>query len=49
MLRFADMIADEDLLNHARQAADELLRDFPEAAQAHLLRWMADKHDYLHV
>jgi ATP-dependent DNA helicase RecG len=49
MLRFADIIADEDLLNHARQAADELLRDFPEAAQAHLLRWMADKHDYLHV
>jgi ATP-dependent DNA helicase RecG len=49
MLRFADISADEDLLNHARQAADELLRDFPEAAQAHLQRWMADKHDYLHV
>src|SRR5450830_1223386 len=32
MLRFADISADEDLLNHARQVADELLRDFPEAA-----------------
>ncbi|HEU0282603.1 MAG TPA: ATP-dependent DNA helicase RecG, partial [Gallionella sp.] len=49
MLRFADLGADEDLLNHARQAADELLRDFPEAARGHLRRWMANKHDYLHV
>ena len=49
MLRFADISADEDLLNDARLAADELLRDFPGAAQAHLQRWMANKHDYLHV
>ena len=49
MLRFADISADEDLLNHARQVADELLRDFPDAARAHLQRWMANKHDYLHV
>jgi ATP-dependent DNA helicase RecG len=49
MLRFADISADEDLLNHVRQVADELLRDFPEAARAHLQRWMANKHDYLHV
>ncbi len=49
MLRFADISADEGLLNHARKAADELLRDFPEAARAHLHRWMANKHDYLHV
>ena len=49
MLRFADIGADEDLLNQARQAADELLRDFPEAAQRHLQRWMASRHDYLHA
>ena len=49
MLRFADISEDEDLLNHARQVADELLRDFPDAARAHLQRWMANKHDYLHV
>ncbi len=49
MLRFADISADEDLLNHARRVADELLRDFPDAARAHLQRWMANKHDYLHV
>ena len=49
MLRFADISADEDLLNQARLAADELLRDFPEAARAHLQRWMSGKHDYLRV
>jgi ATP-dependent DNA helicase RecG len=49
MLRFADISDDEDLLNHARLVADELLRDFPDAARAHLQRWMANKHDYLHV
>ncbi|MFZ5524142.1 MAG: ATP-dependent DNA helicase RecG [Pseudomonadota bacterium] len=49
MLRFADIGADEDLLDQARQAADEMLRDFPDAARAHLQRWMASKHDYLHV
>jgi ATP-dependent DNA helicase RecG len=49
MLRFADIDADEDLLTHARTVADELLRDYPEAARGYLHRWMANKHDYLHV
>jgi len=49
LLRFADLSKDEDLLDHARQAADDLLRDFPEAAAAHLQRWLAHRHDYLHV
>jgi ATP-dependent DNA helicase RecG len=49
MLRFADINADEELLDEARQAADELLRDFPDAAHRHLQRWMANKHDYLHA
>ncbi|MDO8207626.1 MAG: ATP-dependent DNA helicase RecG [Gallionella sp.] len=49
MLRFADINADEDLLDHARIVADELLRDYPEAARGYLHRWMANKHDYLHV
>lgn len=47
MLRFADVSSDAELLNSARIIADELLRDFPEAAHAHLLRWMASKHDFL--
>ena len=49
MLRFADIDADEDLLIHARAVADELLRDYPDSARAYLRRWMANKHDYLHV
>jgi ATP-dependent DNA helicase RecG len=49
MLRFADVSEDADLLNSARAIADEMLRDFPDAARAHLQRWMANKSDYLHV
>jgi len=49
MLRFADIGKDENLLEQARQIADELLHDYSGAAQAHLKRWMANKHDYLHV
>ena len=49
MLRFADLTMDEDLLEQARSVADRLLQDHPDAARAHLQRWMANKHDYLHV
>ncbi len=49
MLRFADISADAELLNSARILAEELLRDHPEAAHAHLQRWMASKHDFLHA
>jgi ATP-dependent DNA helicase RecG len=49
MLRFADINEDEALLIHARQIADEILRDYPETARLYLRRWIANKHDYLHV
>jgi ATP-dependent DNA helicase RecG len=49
MLRFADLTEDEDLLEQARLTADELLRDAPDVARAHLQRWMANKHDFLQV
>ncbi len=49
MLRFADVSEDIILLNSAREVADEMLRDFPQQAQAHLQRWMANKQDYLHA
>jgi len=49
MLRFADLTEDEDLLEQARLSADELLRDAPDVARAHLHRWMANKHDFLQV
>ncbi len=47
MLRFADLGTDDKLLDHARNIAEEMLHDFPETAQAHLQRWMANKPDYL--
>ncbi|MDT8364372.1 MAG: ATP-dependent DNA helicase RecG [Nitrosomonas sp.] len=49
LLRFADLEADGDLLNIARETADILLRDYPQAAQAHLDRWLGRKKDYLRV
>ncbi|MBU0690093.1 MAG: ATP-dependent DNA helicase RecG [Gammaproteobacteria bacterium] len=49
MLRFADISEDEALLETAREIADELLREHPDAARAHLQRWMANKHDFLQV
>ena len=49
MLRFADLNEDTALLDQARIVADELLRDHPDAAQAHLQRWMAQRADFLHA
>lgn len=49
MLRFADLQQDMDLLEAARAAAETLLRDYPEAAQRHLQRWLGDKNEYLRV
>jgi ATP-dependent DNA helicase RecG len=49
MLRFADVNEDAALIEIARNMADEMLRDFPAAAHAHLQRWMANKPDYLHA
>jgi len=49
MLRFADINEDAMLLETARTLADELLRDAPDVAHAHLQRWMANKPDFLHA
>lgn len=49
MLRFADITQDEIMIDLARDLADDMLRDYPDAAQAHLQRWMSNKPDYLHA
>ena len=49
LLRFADLTADGALLEAARVAADTLLRDHPDAARAHLARWLGSRSDYLKV
>jgi ATP-dependent DNA helicase RecG len=47
LLRFADLNADLDLLDAAREAAAVLLHEQPAAAQAHLARWLGARHEYL--
>jgi ATP-dependent DNA helicase RecG len=49
MLRFADLTTDVKLLEQARDVADKLLRDDPEAVQAHLARWLESRHELLKV
>ena len=49
MLRFADLALDLDLLDAAREAAEQLLRDEPEIAKGHLARWLGGRNEYLKV
>ncbi|MBA2658392.1 MAG: ATP-dependent DNA helicase RecG [Nitrosospira sp.] len=49
MLRFADLEQDGDLLDAARNVAEELLCDHPEAAKRHLQRWLGKRSEYLRV
>ena len=47
LLRFADLAADEPLLQQARRAAPRLLDADPAAARAHVQRWLGARQDYL--
>jgi ATP-dependent DNA helicase RecG len=47
LLRFADLVADQDLVVLAQDAADRLLRDDGDAAERHLARWMAGREEFL--
>lgn len=49
MLKFADINADVDLLEAAREAATWLLEEHPAAARAHLDRWLGSREDFLKV
>jgi ATP-dependent DNA helicase RecG len=49
MLRFADPEKDEELLEAARAAAEQLLRDYPEHAHRHVQRWLGKKSEFLRV
>ncbi len=49
LLRFADLEADGELLDIARETAEILLRDYPQVAQKHLDRWLGGKEGYLRV
>ncbi len=47
MLRFADLDADQHLLDAARSWAPRLLAEQPEAVQAHLQRWLGGREQFL--
>ncbi len=47
MLRIADPVADQDLLEAARDLAPRLLAEYPEAAERHLARWLPDAEEYM--
>ncbi len=49
LLKIADLERDSDLLEIARDTADRLLREQPEAAAAHLMRWMGRAQEYVKV
>jgi len=47
LLRFADLAADDVLLAQARRLAPGLLREHPDAARAHVARWLGAKAEFL--
>ncbi|MFT7228762.1 MAG: ATP-dependent DNA helicase RecG [Methylophilaceae bacterium] len=49
MLKIADLTRDEDLLQRAKSIADGLLKDYPEAVDQHLQRWMRQGVDLVKV
>jgi ATP-dependent DNA helicase RecG len=49
MLRFADLETDQWLVDKARDLAQQLLRENPAVADAHLARWLGSREDFLRV
>jgi ATP-dependent DNA helicase RecG len=47
LLRFADLVLDEALVHSARAAATLLLDRHPQAALAHVERWLGGRSEYL--
>jgi ATP-dependent DNA helicase RecG len=47
LLRFADLAADAALLQTAHALAPRLLREHPEAAAAHVERWLGTRAEFL--
>ncbi|MDB5774876.1 MAG: ATP-dependent helicase RecG [Herbaspirillum sp.] len=49
LLRFADLAADQWLVEQARALAHELLRNDPATVDAHLARWLGGREEFLKV
>ena len=46
LLRYADLDQDAPLALEAREAAEKLLDEEPQAARRHVERWLASRHEY---
>ncbi len=46
LLRYADLELDVKLAEEAREAAEKLLDDAPQAAQRHVERWLASRREF---
>jgi ATP-dependent DNA helicase RecG len=49
MLRFADVSTDVDLVETARDVAQDLLQTAPAVVETHLNRWLGGRENYLRV
>ena len=47
LLRYADLQKDEVLAGEAREAAESLLDEDPQAARRHVDRWLSSRQEYL--
>lgn len=47
LLRYADLEADVDLIELAREMAERLLRQAPDRAERHLARWLGSREELL--
>jgi ATP-dependent DNA helicase RecG len=47
LLRFADLERDAALVERARDCAEVMLREYPEAARAHVARWLGSREQLL--
>ena len=46
LLRYADLEKDAPLALQAREAAEKLLDEDPQAARRHVERWLASRHEF---
>jgi ATP-dependent DNA helicase RecG len=49
MLKIADLTRDVDLLEAAKSVAERLLKEYPEAVERHLQRWMGAAEELVKV
>jgi ATP-dependent DNA helicase RecG len=49
MLKIADLERDADLLEVAKNMADKLIKEYPQAVEAHLQRWMSHAGELVKV